>query len=232
MSTVWRHFPPHDIPAGQVFRASGQGLTCALTFDDGPHGKDTERLLDFLGARDIKAVFAVVGECIEAPGGAEVLRRIAAEGHVLCNHSTSFADMGEWSAAEVRADMLRNLEIIRAAVGEAAGEGVNGGEVAVPYWRAPNGSWGVTQEVAAQLGMQSLAVINHISDWVDQDVDVLADRLRTVITPGQLVLAHDGGGDRAGTVAAVERVVDELLDAGWQFTLPDNTRPAGPTPAE
>lgn len=110
-----------------VRAAQGEGPVCALTFDDGPNGRDTARLLDGLAERGIRAVFAVIGEQIEAPGGADLLCRIVADGHVLCNHSTSFADMGEWSAAEVRADMERNLEIIRAAVGS---------DVSVPFWRA------------------------------------------------------------------------------------------------
>ncbi len=192
--------------------ASGEGLVCALTFDDGPNGKDTVALLDFLAARGIRAVFAVIGEQIHAHGGAEILRRTVADGHVLCNHSTSFADMGGWDADAVRADMLENLAIIRDALGNP--------EAPVPFWRAPNGSWGVTAEVAVELGMQPLDVINTIEDWVDQDAGLLAQRLREVMTPGELVLAHDGGGDRAGTVAAVQRVVDERLAEGWAFALP------------
>jgi len=194
-----------------VRAAQGEGLVAALTFDDGPNGADTAELLDFLHDRGIIAVFAVVGACIQAPGGAEILRRIVSEGHVLCNHSTSFADMGEWTAEEVRADMVRNLEIIREAAQFP---------VAVPFWRAPNGSWGVTREVAVQLGMQPLDVINHIGDWAEQDPDVLEARLWESLTRGQLVLCHDGGGDRSGTVEAVRRVVDAALDDGWTFTLP------------
>lgn len=192
--------------------AAGDGLVCALTFDDGPHGADTARLLDFLHARGIRAVFAVIGEQILAPGGAELLRRTVAEGHVLCNHSTSFADMGEWDADAVRADMRANLAIIREALGNDAAP--------VPFWRAPNGSWGLTAEVAVELGMQPLDVANVITDWIDQDVEVLAARLRDVMTPGEILLAHDGGGDRAGTVAAVMKVVDERAAEGWTFTLP------------
>lgn len=191
-------------------RAQGEGQVCALTFDDGPNGEDTGALLDFLAARQIRSVFAVIGECIQAPGGAEILKRIVADGHVLCNHSTSFADMGEWDADTVRADLLENLAIIRTAVGD----------VPVPFWRAPNGSWGVTSEVAVQLGMQPLDVVHHIGDWAEQDVEVLAERLRSEMTPGELVLCHDGGGDRSGTVEAVRRVVDERLAMGWTFTLP------------
>ncbi len=198
--------------ATPVRAATGEGLVCALTFDDGPNGKDTAALLDFLSARGIRAVFAVIGEQIQASGGAELLRRTVADGHVLCNHSTSFADMGDWDADAVRADMFANLAIIREALGEA--------EAPVPFWRAPNGSWGLTGRVAVELGMQPLDVVNVIEDWVDQDVDLLAERLRGVMTPGELVLVHDGGGDRAGSVSAVMRVVDEKRAEGWRFTLP------------
>jgi len=195
-----------------VRAAVGDGLVCALTFDDGPNGKDTSALLDFLADRGIRAVFAVIGEQVQAPGGADLLCRIVGDGHVLCNHSTSFADMGAWDAAAVRADMVRNLDIIRDALGLP--------DAPVPFWRAPNGSWGVTAHVAVELGMQPLDVVNTIEDWVEQDVDVLAERLRAAMTPGELVLVHDGGGDRAGSVAAVKRVVDERLAQGWSFTLP------------
>ncbi|MFN3866151.1 MAG: polysaccharide deacetylase family protein [Demequina sp.] len=192
--------------------ASGHGQVCALTFDDGPNGDDTTAVLDFLAARGIRAVFAVVGEQIEAPGGADILRRMVAEGHVLCHHSTSFADMGDWGPDAVRADMLANLAIIRDALGDP--------QATVPFWRAPNGSWGVTAHVAVELGMQPLDVVNTIEDWVDQDPELLARRLRDAMIPGELVLVHDGGGERAGTVEAVRRVVDERLAEGWTFTLP------------
>ncbi|MDN4471868.1 polysaccharide deacetylase family protein [Demequina zhanjiangensis] len=192
--------------------AEGEGLVCALTVDDGPSAEDTPALLDGLAARGVRAVFAVIGEQIQAPGGAALLRRIVAEGHVLCNHSTSFADMGAWDADAVRADMRRNLEIIREALGDPHAD--------VPYWRAPNGSWGVTAQVAVELGMQPLAVVNVIFDWEDQDPELLSARLRDAMRPGEVVLVHDGPEGRAGTVEAVLRVIDERRAEGWRFTLP------------
>ena len=199
-----------ELTTTPVGAAQGEGLVAALTFDDGPNGADTEALLDILGDRGIRAVFAVIGAQIQAPGGEATLRRIVADGHVLCNHSTSFADMGDWTADAVRADLVENLEIIRAAMPG----------VPVPFWRAPNGSWGVTRDVAVELGMQPLDVINHIGDWAEQDPDVLEARLWEALTRGQLLLCHDGGGDRSGTVEAVRRVVDEAISDGWVFTLP------------
>ncbi|GAA1861046.1 hypothetical protein GCM10009751_18370 [Myceligenerans crystallogenes] len=219
---------PGTAPGGAInpvptpaYLADGTGNVSALTFDDGPNPGTTPALLDFLAEKQIKAVFCVIGQNIQADGGAEILRRIVADGHTLCNHSTGYADMGSWTAEQAQADMVRNLQIIRQALGNPNAK--------VPFWRAPNGSWGVTPEVAVDLGMQPLAVRNTISDWETQDVDTLTANLRAAMVPGELVLAHDGGGDRSGTLAAVETVVTERLADGWEFVLPAGTPPpSGP----
>lgn len=197
--------------ASHVTRASGAGNVCALTFDDGPNGVTTGALLDVLRDHRIRAVFCVIGRQVMAPGGAEVLRRIVGEGHLIGNHTTRHDDLGDWPAERVRADLVENLRIIRDAAPDAP----------VPYYRAPNGSWGISAEVAESLGMRPLGVLNTIDDWATQDVPTLTENLREAMRPGELVLAHDGGGDhRNGTLAAVTTVVEERLAQGWAFTLP------------
>ena len=200
---------PTGTPVGA---ARGTGDVAALTFDDGPNGADTTELLDFLAEQEIPATFCVIGSQVTAPGGADLLRRIVADGHTLCNHSTGWADMGGYSKTQVEADLKANLQIIREALGDPDAE--------VPYFRAPNGSWGQTIPVAVALGMQPLAVSNTISDWETQDEATLTDNLRAAMQPGRIVLVHDGGGDRAASVAATRTVVTERLAAGWTFTLP------------
>lgn len=195
-----------------VTAARGTGDVAALTFDDGPNGATTAALLDFLGEQGLHATFCVIGQNITAPGGADLLRRMVDEGHTLCNHTTGYADMGSWTAEQVQADLVENLQIIRDALGDP--------DAKVPYFRAPNGSWGQTAGVAVSLGMQPLAVVNTIDDWATQDVPTLTANLRAAMKPGEVVLAHDGGGDRSGTLAAVQTVVTERLAAGWAFTLP------------
>jgi endo-1,4-beta-xylanase len=191
--------------------AKGDGDVVALTFDDGPNGADTAALLDLLAEHGIRAVFAVIGSQILAPGGAELLRRIVREGHVLCNHSTDFDDMGDLGVDTARERMRANAAIIAGAVGPG---------VPVPYFRAPNGSWGRTAEAAVAEGMRPLAVVNTIGDWMTQDEAVLTARLREAMRPGELVLVHDGGGSRSGSIAAVRTVVEERLALGWRFVLP------------
>ncbi|MET0726216.1 MAG: polysaccharide deacetylase family protein [Leifsonia sp.] len=195
-----------------VWRAQGGGLTAALTFDDGPDPVTTPALLDFLAAHGVRATFCVVGTGITAPGGAALLRRIVADGHTLGNHSTDFDDLGALPAAEIERRMKATLDVIRTALGDP--------EAVVPFFRAPNGSWGPSPAVAVALGMQPLAVVNTIGDWETQDVDTLTADLRTAMRAGEVVLAHDGGGDRSGTLAAVRTVVSERLAAGWTFSLP------------
>jgi len=226
MVTTSDTVPPDDmVPGGAinpvptpVYAAEGSGDVSALTFDDGPNPGTTPALLDFLAEHDLRGVFCVIGQNIQADGGAALLRRIVDEGHVLCNHSTGYADMGAWTEEQVRADLIANMGIIRDALGDPNQK--------IPFWRAPNGSWGVTPGVAVELGMQPLDVRNTISDWETQDVDTLTANLRAAMVPGELVLTHDGGGDRSGTLAAVRTVVTERLADGWTFTFPQGTPPA------
>ncbi|SFK16419.1 endo-1,4-beta-xylanase [Cellulomonas sp. KH9] len=203
---------PTTTPVTTARTVEGASNTAALTFDDGPNGADTAALLDFLAANDLVATFCVIGQNVTAPGGAATLQRIVAEGHTLCNHGTSYADMGGMTKAQVETDLKANLTIIRNALGDP--------DAPVPYFRAPNGSWGQTAAVAVALGMQPLGVTNTISDWESLDEATLTTNLRAAMKNGEIVLVHDGGGNRAASVAATRTVVTERLAAGWAFTLP------------
>lgn len=196
-------------------RAEDDGLVCALTFDDGP-GPATEAMLDVLAEYAIRATFCVVGERLDHTGAA-VLRRIRADGHLIANHTMSYADLGDAPAVDVERDLIATNDAIRRALGDPAAP--------IEWFRAPNGNWGRTAEVAVRLGMRPLGVTNTIDDWLTQDVPRLTANLRRAIRPGELVVAHDGGGDRRGTVEAFARVIPEYRAAGWRFTLPRSDRP-------
>jgi len=58
-----------------------------FTFDNGPWPGATDRLLDFLAERGIKASFFVVGERIAAEGGRALAERAHGEGHFIANHT-------------------------------------------------------------------------------------------------------------------------------------------------
>ncbi|NAZ85794.1 polysaccharide deacetylase family protein [Kineococcus sp. T90] len=191
-----------------ISTARGAGQSVALTFDDGPHGADTERLLDVLRAYRVKAVFCLQGDQVAADP--DLVRRIAAEGHTLCNHSVRHDDLGTATAAQVRADLEATNALIRWAVPDAE----------IPYFRAPYGSWGVSARVAQRLDMEPLGWTFAVEDWEEPGAEVIAQRVRERLQPRSVILMHDGGGDRSGTVDAVETLIPELRLAGWRFTLP------------
>jgi peptidoglycan/xylan/chitin deacetylase (PgdA/CDA1 family) len=66
-------------------RGPSVSASVALTFDDGPHPEHTARLLDALRACQASATFFVIGE--QAQRYPDLVRRMAAEGHVVANHT-------------------------------------------------------------------------------------------------------------------------------------------------
>ena len=184
------------------------GRAVSLTFDDGPSPDHTPRLLSILRTYAVKAVFCLVGqEVIKHPG---LVREIVEDGHVLGNHSLRHDDMTDWPAGDIEADLNATNAAIAAALPGAA----------VPYFRAPYGNWGASPGVATDLGMRPLGWRLSVADWERPGTAAIVHRLRTGITPGAVVLLHDGGGDRSETVDAVAQIVPALLEDGWRFAFP------------
>lgn len=184
------------------------GRYLSLTFDDGPDPVSTPALLAVLKKHHVKATFCLWGEHVQQHP--EVVRQIAADGHRLCNHTMHHDDMADWDADAIRQDLEQTSAAIRAAVPGAR----------IDYFRAPYGSWGRTPEVAAELGMQPLGWRLTIGDWAPPGTAELVRRIEEGVTPGAVVLLHDGGGDRSQTVEAVDQVIPRLQAEGWRFDKP------------
>jgi peptidoglycan-N-acetylglucosamine deacetylase len=89
-----------------------------LTFDNGPAPGITDRVLDILSARRIRATFFIVGEKLLKPGGGALAARAHAEGHWIGNHSlTHSAPLGERPDAEYA---RREIEETQRLLGELA----------------------------------------------------------------------------------------------------------------
>jgi peptidoglycan/xylan/chitin deacetylase (PgdA/CDA1 family) len=103
----------------------------ALTFDDGPNG-DTPAVLDALRAAGVKATFFIVGRM--AAAHPDVLARIAAEGHLLANHSATHPFFGQSYAdnPELLLDQIRRVD------DQIAPLMASGTQL---FFRAPYGSW-------------------------------------------------------------------------------------------
>ncbi|MGI5212366.1 polysaccharide deacetylase family protein [Plantactinospora sp. CA-290183] len=172
----------------------------ALTFDDGPHPEWTPKVLDQLRRAKVKATFCVVG--VKVRKYRALVARIAREGHTLCNHSWAHdLKLGKKPAAQVRADLLRTNQEIRRAVPRAR----------IGYYRQPGGMWTPTVvRVARELGMTSLHWDVDPADWKKPAASVINKRIDQQVRAGSIVLLHDGGGDRSGTLGACPTVLSSL----------------------
>ncbi|MEU7590092.1 polysaccharide deacetylase family protein [Micromonospora sp. NPDC049230] len=172
----------------------------ALTFDDGPDPRYTPQVLALLREFDVRATFCVVGE--NAQNHPNLIQAIVAEGHTLCNHSWHHdVGLGARSADAIRSDLLRTNEAIRTAVPNAP----------IVWYRQPGGAWTYpVVTVAQQLGMTPLHWSVDPSDWELPGASKITATVLTQAAPGSVVLLHDAGGNRQGTVDALRRILPDL----------------------
>ena len=90
----------------------------ALTFDDGPSGAITEKLLDGLAARNVKATFFLCGYRIEK--FPEIAQRMAEEGHELGLHSNRHDYMQHMTKEEALDDLAECQSILTESTGVSA----------------------------------------------------------------------------------------------------------------
>lgn len=192
-----------------IRRATGDA-SVALTFDDGPDPRWTPAVLDLLREHRASATFCVVG--VNAEAFPDLVRRIVTEGHTLCNHSWRHEiSLGTWSAGAIRANLTRVNDAIRRAVPGAV----------VPYFRHPGGAWTArAAQVAADLGMASIHWDVDPQDWRRPGAGAITRVVSAETRPGSIVLLHDGGGDRSGTVAACRSFLPDLRDRFALLALP------------
>jgi glycosyltransferase involved in cell wall biosynthesis/peptidoglycan/xylan/chitin deacetylase (PgdA/CDA1 family) len=99
-----------------LVRGRPQTNAVSFTFDDGPHPEHTPRVLDTLRRQGIRATFFVVGR--QAERYPDLVRRIAAEGHDVANHSFFHAETDLMSAREAVEGVLQTQQLLRRLVGE------------------------------------------------------------------------------------------------------------------
>jgi peptidoglycan/xylan/chitin deacetylase (PgdA/CDA1 family) len=189
---------PAAATGGMRYTTGGRAV--ALTFDDGPHPVWTPLLLDRLRAARVRATFCVIGAKVwRYPA---LVRRIAREGHTLCNHSWDHDfGLGVRPESVIRADLVRTDQAIRRAVPS----------VRVRYFRQPGGRWTpAVIRVARDLGMVALHWTVDPRDWERPGAEAIGRRVLAQARPGAIILLHDGGGDRSGTVNACAYLLSPL----------------------
>lgn len=191
----------------------------ALTFDDGPNEPWTSRLAAVLTARGVRGTFFQVGRAVRRDP--ESTCRLAAEGHVIGNHSWSHLWPKCWSARAMAAEIDRT----QALCGELLGQ-------APTLYRPP---WLLrTPGLGPLLERRGLRPVFGTFAHAGEPWQVPAGwTVRTALRrarPGAVLIFHDGfeghGGPHRRSVDAVARTLDGLLERGWScVTVPELAGP-------
>lgn len=177
----------------------------ALTIDDGPHPVWTPKILHLLDKYHVPAMFCMIGN--QVLGHEDVARTVAKAGHQLANHTYSHpTKLARKSHDQVRKEIERAQAKIQKTTGYAP-----------KLFRSPGGDWSPTVfQEAARAGLVPLDWSDDPRDWSRPGVAHIRSKLMAA-RPGQILLCHDGGGDRSQTYQALSSVIPALVAKGLRF---------------
>lgn len=182
-----------------------------LTFDCGYENGYTETILDVLKEHHAPAAFFVVGHMIES--APDIVRRMAAEGHIVGNHTYHHPDM---SAIADEASFREELESLEALYQETTGREMS------RFYRPPQGKYSVENlKQAKTLGYRTVFWSLAYVDWYTDDQPTAEEAFSKLIPrihDGAIVLLHSTSRTNA-------EILDELLtrweDMGYTFASLD-----------
>lgn len=192
------------------------GRRVALSFDDGPDPVVTPAVLDLLADYQARATFFVIGQSLESHPG--IGRRMAAEGHVIGNHS--------WQHSRWQNFWRTSAHVREIARGEQAITAVTGAAAAILY-RPPIGlKSGELGHAAWLRGLTVVAWSLHSRDTRLQDPRRIAERVLKRVQGGDIILMHDGhdwpGRSRPSCVKALQLILAGLREQGFEcVTIPE-----------
>ena len=179
-----------------------------LTFDDGPDPVYSPRILDTLAKYDAKAVFFVIGSRVEA--APDVAKRMVAEGHRIGNHTWGHTPLAGVSRFEFDEEIGRTQDVVERVTGERP-----------TTFRPPFGAMDRnTRRWTDAAGVEVVMWDLDTQDWSEPDSSAITASIVEYARSGDVVLMHDGGGNREPTIEALEGVLERLSSHGVRFPLP------------
>ena len=186
----------------------------ALTFDDGPDRKYTPQILAILKKYNVPATFFLVG--INANLNPGLVRQEFQQGSEVGSHTYTHPNIAEVSSNQLAFELDSTQRLIESILGRKT-----------ILFRPPYGEDiepATPDQVGALVPVNSYGyyiVAMHIdpADWARPGVDNIVSRVLSGAKngDGNVVLLHDGGGNRAETVAALPRIIEGLRKEGFQL---------------
>lgn len=170
----------------------------ALTFDDGPFTKVTNRIIDVLLEYEAGATFFVVGSRLEMYS--DTLKRLYENGFEVASHTWSHKNLNKLTEKQITKEITRTLDGLKKYI-----------PVENVLLRPPYGSANETVR-----GLAKTALINwslDSGDWKSRDSEKIIEHVLDTVQDGDIILMHDL---YECTAEAVEYLVPELIERGYR----------------
>ena len=179
--------------------SAGNKKYIAVTFDDGPHPRYTQKILDILAEKKVAATFFIVGERAEIYP--ELLVKMKKQKCEIGNHTYSHVDLSKTKKNGIVYQIQKCSEAIYAATGEYP-----------VIYRPPFGR--IRKEDEKSVPMRKILWTVDSLDWNTKNKDKVIRNVVKNVKDGSIILMHDF---YRSTVSALPEIIDELKEAGDEF---------------
>ena len=174
----------------------------ALTIDDGPHEGTGSDILDLLKAENVKATFFVVGRLARAQP--DLIRRMAAEGHEIGNHSQNHNRLDQLSGRDMYREIVDCENIVKSITRRKMG-----------LLRPPGMRYnGAVVRASRENNQVIVSWTCAPKDFLDVSPTYIVQNVLNKIDNGGILLMHD---QRPMTVTALARIIPALKREGYRF---------------
>lgn len=212
--------PDYNLLGSIVYHAREERLgskkITALTFDDGPYGEPTAKILDILKEKKVKATFFLVGE--DVARYPELVKREVAEGHIVGNHSM---DHARNLASEPIEKFKKNIEEAEDVIMSTTG-------LKPRFFRPPFGLTS-TKTVSALyfLGYTTVMWDDMTNDWrATTTPERITERILHRLKPGSIIVLHDGRDThkrypRENVIETLPGLIDKIRERDYELVTLD-----------
>lgn len=177
----------------------------ALTFDDGPHPKYTQDILDILEEYHITATFFVIG--VNATLYPDALSAISESGCEIGNHTFTHENLRSSCCDDIK----KELSQCEAAINERI-------NVETKIFRPPQGAYTkALEDTAESMGYDIILWSIDTEDWAHTPADKIAQNVLNSLNNGDIILMHDYISGKNTTCEALRILIPEILKRGYEF---------------